>query len=125
MFSFAQTAERIAATTKKLEKTAIVAEYLTALPEEDAARAALFFSGRAFPAYEQTTLGVGGSLLWQAIAEFSGKTDAQLRVLYKNYGDLGNVAAAALPDRAPKLKLADIEAAFRRISSARGPAAGR
>ena len=66
MLSFALTADRIADTSKKLEKTAIVAEYLRSLEREDAARAALFLSGRPFPAYEEATLGVGGSLLWQA-----------------------------------------------------------
>jgi DNA ligase-1 len=121
VLSFSQTADRIGATTKKLEKTAIVAEYLKLLPEEDAPRAALFLSGRAFPSHEQSTLGVGGSLLWQVIAELSGKTDTQLHVFYKTHGDLGDVAAAALPEREPKLKLADIEAAFRQISGARGP----
>ncbi|HEX3322774.1 MAG TPA: ATP-dependent DNA ligase [Terriglobales bacterium] len=121
VLSFSQTADRIAATTKKLEKTAIVAEYLKSLPEEDAARAALFLSGRAFPAHEQSTLGMGGSLLWQVIAELSGKTDAQLHALYKTHGDLGDVAAGALPEREPKLKLADIDTAFRQIAAARGP----
>ena len=68
MLSFAQTADRIAGTSKKLDKTAVVAEYLRSLEPEDAARAALFLSGRSFPAYEEATLGVGGSLLWQAVS---------------------------------------------------------
>jgi DNA ligase-1 len=122
VFSLAATAHRIAATTKKLEKTALVAEYLKSLPKEDAARAALFLSGRAFPAHEETTLGAGGSLLWQAVAALSGKTEAELHNLYRTYGDLGAVAETALPDHPSTLRLSDVEASFRQIAAARGPA---
>ena len=121
MLSLATTANRIAATTKKLEKTALVAEYLKSLPKEDAARAALFLSGRAFPAHEETTLGAGGSLLWQAVAALSGRTDAELHNLYRTHGDLGAVAEAALPERPPTLRLSDVEESFRQIAAARGP----
>jgi len=121
VLSLATTANRIAATTKKLEKTALVAEYLKSLPKEDAARAALFLSGRAFPAHEETTLGAGGSLLWQAVAALSGRTDAELHNLYRTHGDLGAVAEAALPERPPTLRLSDVEESFRQIAAARGP----
>jgi DNA ligase-1 len=123
VLSLAHTADRIASTTKKLEKTAIVADYLKSLPTEDAARAALFLSGRAFPAYQEATLGAGGSLLWQAVAELSGKTDAELHELYRRHGDLGAVAGAALPDHKATLTLSDVESTFRQIAAARGPAA--
>ena len=50
MLTFAETADKIAATTKKLQKTALLAEYLKSVPVEEAAIAAVFFSGRPFPA---------------------------------------------------------------------------
>ena len=121
MLSFALNADRIAATSKKLEKTAIVAEYLRSLEPEDAARAALFLSGRPFPAYEEATLGVGGSLLWRAVSELSGKSDSQLRDLYRAHGDLGAVAGAALPERSSELTLSNLEQEFHTLSSTRGP----
>jgi DNA ligase 1 len=121
VLSLARTAGRIASTTRKLEKTALVAEYLKSLPIDDAARAALFLSGRAFPAHKETTLGAGGSLLWQAVAALSRMTEAQLHSLYRSHGDLGAVAEAALPDRPATLTLSDVEAAFRQIAAARGP----
>ena len=65
---FSQTADRIAATTKKLEKTAILAEYFQSVPIQDAAAGAVFFSGAPFPAWEETTLQVGGSILWRIVA---------------------------------------------------------
>ena len=121
MLSFSLNADRIAATSKKLEKTAIVAEYLRSLEPEDAARAALFLSGRPFPAYEEATLGVGGSLLWRAVSEISGKSDSQLRDLYRAHGDLGAVAGAALPERSSELTLSNLEEEFHTLSSTRGP----
>jgi len=121
VLSFALNADRIADTSKKLEKTAIVAEYLRSLEPEDAARAALFLSGRPFPAYEEATLGVGGSLLWRAVSELSGKSDSQLRDLYRAHGDLGAVAGAALPERSSELTLSNLEEEFHTLSSTRGP----
>ena len=118
MLSFASTAGRIASTTRKLEKTALVAEYLKSLAIEDAARVALFLSGRAFPAHEETTLGAGGSLLWQAVAAHSGMTEAELHTLYRSHGDLGAVAEAASPDRPATLKPSDVEASWRPGASA-------
>jgi len=121
VLSFALNADRIADTSKKLEKTAIVAEYLRSLEPEDAARAALFLSGRPFPAYQEATLGVGGSLLWRAVSELSGKSDPQLRDLYRAHGDLGAVAGAALPERSSELTLSNLEEEFHTLSSTRGP----
>jgi DNA ligase-1 len=125
----AQVAEAIAATTKKTEKVRLTAEYLGSLGSEDAARAALFLSGRAFPAWEETTLQVGGALLWSALRQISGASDADLTAAYRRHGDLGSAAADILAaathqgEAEPPLALAAIEQAFRAIAGARGPAA--
>jgi DNA ligase-1 len=129
MHNFAATAERIAATTKKLEKTTLLADYLKSVPVEETAVAAVFFSGRPFPAREETTLQVGGSLLWQIVMELSGKTEQELTTAYRKQGDLGAVAGAVLGSdsetrrggrpRAPS----HIQRVFREIAVARGPAA--
>ncbi len=124
MLRFAQTCEAIAATTKKLEKTALVAEYLKTLTPDDAAIAAIFLSGRPFAAYKETTLQVGGSLLWRVIGELSGKSENELTEIYRQHGDGGSVAAAALPSKpAASLSLAAVQQAFDQIAAARGPAA--
>jgi DNA ligase-1 len=129
MLLFSQTAERIAATTKKLEKTAILASYFNSVPVDDAAIGAVFFSGRPFPVWEETTLQVGGSLLWRLVSELSGKSEHEVTGSYRKHGDLGAVAEAVLPhketteDTSHSFALADIERTFREISNARGPAA--
>jgi DNA ligase-1 len=127
MRGFAQTAERIAATSKKLEKTAFLAEYLKSVPVEEAAVAAVFFSGRPFPVWEETILQVGGSLLWRSVAELSGKSEEELTAAYREHGDLGAVAAAVLSGgsgpASAGLRPSEIQQRFREIAAARGPAA--
>src|SRR5258708_29777590 len=99
MRAFAETADRIAATTKKLEKIAILADYGNSVPVAEAAVAAVFFSGRPFPAWEENTLQVGGTLLWHVVADLSGRNDAELTAAYRKHGDLGAVAGVVLPDK--------------------------
>lgn len=124
MRHFAETCDAIAATTKKLEKTAILANYLRSLPLSEAATAVVFLSGRPFPAYEEATLQVGGALLWQVIGELSGKSEHELTEIYRRHGDAGSVAAEAIPAKAESgLSLAGVRQAFREIAAARGPAA--
>lgn len=124
MLRFAQICEAVAATSKKLEKTSIVADYLRSLPASEAALAAIFLSGRPFAAYQETTLQVGGSLLWRTISELSGTSEQELTESYRRHGDAGSVAAEVLPKaRQPTLSLAGVQQAFDQIAAARGPAA--
>jgi DNA ligase-1 len=122
MQHFAETCEAIAATTKKLEKIALVADYFRNTPLDEAATAAIFLSGRPFPAYEEATLQVGGASLWRVITKLSGKSEADLSQIYKRHGDAGSVAAEALPDHAKSsLSLTEIRRVFSEIATARGP----
>ncbi len=144
MHQLANAAEAIGATTKKNEKVAILADYFCARSIPEAAVAAVFFSGRAFPAWEETTMQVGGALLWQALKETTGKTDAALTAAYRQHGDLGNAAHDLLLAVAPPLSrpglarqgggvpgssaenllnVLEVERAFRQIAAVRGPAA--
>ena len=122
MLQFAQTAGSVGATASKLAKTALVADYLRALTVDQAAIAAVFFSGRPFAASTETTLQVGGSLLWRVIAELSGKSEAELSQIYRRHGDAGSVAAEALPPKsAAVLLLGEVQESFAKIAAARGP----
>jgi len=98
MQSFSFTADAVAATTKKNEKVRLVAEYFLSRPLEEAAQAAVFFSGRAFPAWEERTLQVGGVLLWRALGEISGKGEVALTAAYRRHGDLGAAAEDVLKE---------------------------
>ncbi len=125
MIKLAEAGERIAATTKKLEKIVIVAEYLKARTPQEASVSAVFLSGRPFPVREEATLQVGGRVLWRIVAELSGKSEAELTAAYRQRGDLGAVAGDVLPDRPrdSNLSVVEVESKFRQIAAARGAAA--
>jgi DNA ligase-1 len=125
MIKLAQVCERIAGTAKKLQKIAIVAEYLKSCSPEEAAVSAVFLSGRPFPVWEETTLQVGGAQLWRIVAELSGKNEKQLTATYRQHGDLGAVASQVLPERSPGREQTgpEVESKFRQVAAARGPAA--
>jgi DNA ligase-1 len=124
MRKLAETCEAIAATTKKLQKTATVADYFKSRATDEAAVSAVFLSGRAFPAWEETTLQVGGSLLWRVAVELSGKDEAALTAAYRKHGDLGAVAGEILPKNAGQgLNVLDVAGSFRQIAAARGQVA--
>jgi DNA ligase-1 len=123
MVLFAETCERIGATTKKLEKTAIVADYFRAREIEDAVISAVFLSGGAFPAFEERTLQVGGSLLWKVVKEVSGASDTELNAGYRKTGDLGAAVYQVLSAREdhpqPVLSLKEAREAFDQIAATR------
>jgi DNA ligase-1 len=124
MDELAKVCERIGATTKKTEKVALLAEYFRSRPMEDAAIAPVFLSGRAFPAYEERTLQVGGSSLWRLLEELEHASDDQMRAAYRKHGDLGSAAFELLATRANarsdgRISLAQVRVAFDEIASAR------
>src|SRR5215207_5505092 len=55
---FAQVAEQLAATTKKLEKAALLKDYFAALSDQDLALAARFLAGRPFALADERVLNV-------------------------------------------------------------------
>jgi DNA ligase-1 len=123
MRQLATTCEAIAATTKKLQKTAIVADYFKSRTLDEAAISAVFLCGRPFPAWEETTLQIGSRSLWQIVSELTG-TDANLAAAYRRHGDLGAVAGEVLPERVGQgLGVLEAGSSFRQIAAARGPAA--
>src|SRR4051812_40214890 len=125
MYRLAQVAEAIAGTTKKTEKVRLLAEYFQSRTVEEAAASAVFLSGRAFPAYEEKTLQVGGTILWNLIRELSKQPDVVMKSAYRKHGDLGSAAYDLLLDSAPlhgSVNVLDVEREFHRIAESRGPA---
>src|SRR5215472_6262030 len=122
---FSITADAVAATTKKTEKVRLVADYFSSRPVDEAALAAIFFSGRPFPAWEDRTLQVGGALLWRALAEVSGKAEVALTAAYRRHGDLGSAAEELLehaPAPKPPLSVAEVAASFDELARTSPPA---
>ena len=91
---FARTAEAVAATTKKLEKAALLGEYFQRLSDEDLARAARYFAGQRFAMSDARTTNVGGSILADALSEATGFSRENLSPRYVRLGDAGSAAHA-------------------------------
>ena len=89
MIAFARTCAAIAATASKLEKIALVADYLREREDADLAPAARFFTGNPFPQAQERSLAVGGRTIIDAATSVWGVDDAALGVAYRATGDLG------------------------------------
>jgi DNA ligase-1 len=119
-------AEAIAGTTKKTEKVRLLGDYFRSRSVEEAAISAVFLSGRAFPAWEEVTLQVGGAQLWRVIGTLARKSEAVLTAAYRRHGDLGAAAYEVLRSVAPALStltVLQVSEAFRSVARASGPAA--
>src|SRR6266511_1791030 len=121
---FARTAEAVAATTKKLEKAALLGEYFAQLNDDDLARAARYFAGHQFAQSDARTTNVGGSILSEALVAATGVAPDGLGARYARWGDGGDVAfemfCEAKPRNQPSFTLADTEQLLVRLSMTRG-----
>ncbi|MGA8529175.1 MAG: ATP-dependent DNA ligase [Acidobacteriaceae bacterium] len=121
---FAELNDALAATTKKLEKRAFLADYLRSLPIDDAGRAALWFSGSPFAETDPRKLNIGGALLSRVVTQLAAATPESMSAAYRRYGDFGSAASDLLYGHAPAaatLTLADLDSALGALAEARGP----
>jgi DNA ligase-1 len=119
---FARMADAVAATTSKLRKRDLVADYLRGLSPEELQVAATFLAGRPLPGAADK-LGLGWVQQSQALAAAAHADDAALGAAYLRHSDFGDAAAELLADREPggrRLELRDIAAAFAAMSAAAG-----
>ena len=121
MHKFIATADAVARTTKKTEKVKLISELFTALLLADAALAAQFLTGRAFPQFEERVVGIGGASLARAVAKAAGKEGHNLGANYRKHGDLGDMAEELLREshQQADLQLVDVAALFENLSAAR------
>ncbi|HEX8887984.1 MAG TPA: ATP-dependent DNA ligase [Pyrinomonadaceae bacterium] len=122
---FAEVADTVAATTKKLEKAALLGAYFHELEDADLARAARYFAGHQFAMHDARTTNVGTSVLRDALSEATGLSVENLRPRYVRLGDAGEVTYEAIlevkGDRLlPKITLAETESLIERLSEMKG-----
>src|SRR5467141_1734363 len=111
---FGEVAEAIAATTKKLEKAALLGDYFADLNDSDLARAARYFAGHQFALSASRTSNVGGSILSEALSNATGFSIEDLLPRYVRLGDGGEVACEAVREakrdnQLPTFTLAETE----------------
>ena len=121
-------AERLAATSRTSEKTALLADYLRGLDAVELPLAAVFLTGRAFPEMDGRATGIGWAAISTAITEVAQVTRADLDAAYDRTSDPGLAVADALtlaghappPEVSPTLP--EVGAVFAAIRIASGPA---
>ncbi len=129
MRRWSETADRVAATTRTSEKTAILADYLAGLDPDALPIAAVFLTGRAFPESDQRTIGIGWAGLTAAVLHIAGADEEALRRAYDRSSDVSTAVREVLesaghaPDRSGEPTLPDVRAAFDGIEAAPGPVA--
>jgi DNA ligase-1 len=123
---WAELCERLAGTTKKLEKRAWMADYLRELPVEAAAYAALYLSGTPFAEADRRQLSIGGASLWQVVKELARASDAAMQETYRKHGDMGAAAFDLLSMRdepaGATLTIEDVTQSFAEMAALRGAA---
>jgi DNA ligase-1 len=121
---FAEVAEGVAGTTKKLQKAALVGTYLKQLVDADLGRAARYFSGHQFAQNDARTTNVGGSIISTALSEATGISQQELAPIYVRLGDAGETAHEAILKarnfNEPSISLAETESIITRLSETRG-----
>lgn len=83
--------EKIAGTTKKLEKTKIIAEFLPRLKGHE--EWIYLLRGRVFADYDSRELGISTQLVIKAIAQATGASNTKVVEMFTKQGDLGDVAS--------------------------------
>jgi ATP-dependent DNA ligase len=129
MRRWSELAERVAATTRTSEKTALLADYLGGLASDELPIAAVFLTGRPFAEADQRAAGLGWAAIASTVAELAGVPRTALGEAYDRSSDLGMAVADVLsaaghsPDPATAPTLREVAAAFAAMEAASGPAA--
>jgi DNA ligase-1 len=121
--AFADVAEKIGATTRKLEKVALLKDYFAALAVEALAPAAIGFTGKPFPSADGRTLNCGWAIIKAALLAVSGTSEADYRATYQRYSDTGDTAQAILLGHTAHepWPVADWPRFFAELAATRGP----
>ena len=123
---FAHVAEQVGATTKRLEKAAILGAYFATLLDDDLLHAARYIAGQTFPLHGGRTVNIGGAALLNSLLAATGADDTHARTRLVVHGDAGDLARElfeanpALAARASVLRLADVAAFVETLAATTG-----
>ena len=128
MRRWSELAERVAATTRTSEKTALLADYLATLTPVELPIAVVFLTGRPFAEADQRAAGLGWSAISAAVADVAGVDRTAIAQAYDRHSDLSRAVQDVLdgvghtppPETSPTLP--EVAAAFEAIEVASGPA---
>ncbi|MBW2973073.1 ATP-dependent DNA ligase [Candidatus Woesearchaeota archaeon] len=84
--------EQLEQTSKRLEKTFYLSEFLKIVSDKDTDTVMLLVQGKVFPAWDERKIGMAARLLLKAINIASGIDIAEIEKDWKKTGDLGQTA---------------------------------
>ena len=84
--------EQLYRTTKRLEKTHIISEFLKDASADDIEHIMLLFEGRVFPSYDAREIGIASRLMLKSLSAATGIGIDKIEKEWKRQGDLGLVA---------------------------------
>lgn len=87
----AEVYDKLSATTKRLEKTDILADFLKQLPESDKEVLYLLL-GCIYPEYDERKIGISNQLVIKALQKAVGTSKEKIVKEWKIIGDIGKVA---------------------------------
>ncbi|MFQ5891713.1 MAG: DNA ligase, partial [Candidatus Methanofastidiosia archaeon] len=119
--------ESLEATTKRLEMTEILFEFLKSVPEDILDVVVYFLLGKIFPDWMERELGVGGKLLIRIISKVTGVPENEIADYVREEGDFGKACERASKRKkqvvlfAKSLTVSHTYNVLRRISEFTGP----
>jgi DNA ligase-1 len=124
LLELADAGDAIAATTSKLAKVRLLAEFLVATDGDEVALGARYFTGFVFPTGDQRTLNVGGAAFSSVLRDVSGADDAAITQAWRRHSDAGDVTRDLLERRGATgtaaVTLHELDSAFAAMAEARG-----
>jgi DNA ligase-1 len=84
--------EKLEATTKRLEHTHIISEFLKGIDVDDLGTTILLLEGRVFPRWDEREIGMASKMMLKAISVASGESKERINFEWKKTGDLGTVS---------------------------------
>jgi DNA ligase 1 len=127
---FAELCQKVESVSGSLEKIDLVAAFLSMLDEAELAIASNFIMGTVFAPSSDLVLGVGPSILYEALARACGCPSEQISEMLRATGDPGLVAAGVVEKRRPigfaaflggeTLSISDVYSRFQAVALASG-----
>ncbi|MBQ6813054.1 MAG: ATP-dependent DNA ligase [Methanobrevibacter sp.] len=84
--------EALGATTKRLEKTSILSDFLKKVEADDLEKITLMALGSVFPSWSEEEQGIGDKLVMKAVADAVGVSVAVVEDAIRDEGDIGAAA---------------------------------
>ena len=91
--------EALEKTSKRLEKTEILSNFLKKVDKNDFEFVMYLLQGRVFPSWDERKIGMSSRLVLKVISSSTGNPQNDVEKLWKELGDLGRVAEQLMKKR--------------------------